>query len=185
MAFTASLYVRMYRAPGCNRLSVAAGIEATRPALRAPAIEVIAPGKGNSMGIQEDRLVEYFYEKFKGRVAIGVGYAEGLVEVFPLVLEDGAGNTLGSLAMAALSNERVTSVHIFHLNAFTGRCGHGSAILQLLCRKADQFSVTLSLSPIPAPNGTPDQISGRQLTDWYATFGFKGDGLLSRPPQTG
>ena len=136
------------------------------------------------MGTQEDRFVDYFYDRFKGRIAISVGYAEGLVEVFPLVLEEGDGQTLGSIAMATLSNEQITAVHIFHLNAFTGRCGNGSAILQILCRKADQLNVTLSLSPIPAPNGNPDQISGRQLTAWYATFGFEGDGLLCRPPQT-
>lgn len=135
------------------------------------------------MGIQEDRYVECFYAKYRGRVAIGVGYAQDMVEIFPFVLEDEGGNALGIIAMATLSNDQINSVHIFHLSAFMPNCGNGTKILEILCIKADRLNVTLSLSPIPSPNGKARQMNSVQLTRWYRKFGFTGDSLLCRIPK--
>ena len=136
------------------------------------------------METPEEQYVAYFYTAYKGRIAIGVGYAQDMVEVFPLVLDDAKGNALGIIAMATLSNNRINSVHIFHLGAFQAKRGDGSAILDILCLKADEMQVTLSLSPIPAPNGESGQITSGQLLRWYRKFGFTGDGLLQRAPRT-
>lgn len=135
------------------------------------------------MGIQEDRYVDCFYKQYNGRVAIGVGYAQDMREIFPFVLEDDIGKSLGIVAMATLSNEQINSVHIFHLGAFKSRCGNGSKILNILCLKADELDVMLSLSPIPSPNGEAAQINSEQLIGWYRKFGFRGDSLLCRSPQ--
>lgn len=134
------------------------------------------------MGTQEDRYVDCFYKKYSGRVAIGVGYAQGMVEVFPLVLEDGNGRALGIIAMATQSNEQTRYVHIFHLSVFNTGCGDGSKMLEILCLKADELNVMLSVSPIPSPNGKNRQMNGEQLTGWYRKYGFTGDAPLCRLP---
>jgi hypothetical protein len=128
--------------------------------------------------------VEFFYKTYRGRVAIGVGYAEDMREIFPFVLVDDDGNALGVIAMATLSNDAMDSVHIFHLSVFRTRRGNGSRILKILCLIADQLQVRLTLSPIPSPNGKTGQITGEQLIGWYRKFGFAGDAFLCRSPQT-
>ena len=40
------------------------------------------------MGIQESRYVNCFCQRFPGRIAIGVGYSQEMVELFPIVIED-------------------------------------------------------------------------------------------------
>ena len=134
------------------------------------------------MEIRENRFVDYFYKKYKGRVAIGVGYAQGMMEIFPFVYENDDGEAIGIIAMATLSNNHMNSVHIYHLSVFKSQCGNGSMMLKKLCLKADQFDVNLSLSPIPSPNGESGQINSKQLLGWYRKFGFKGDSLLYRSP---
>jgi hypothetical protein len=135
------------------------------------------------VGIREDRFVDCFYEKYRGRVAIGVGYGQDLMEIFPFVMEDDDGKALGIIAMATLSNEHMNSVHIFHFSVFHSRCGNGSKMLKILCLKADQLNIRLSLSPIPSPNGEPSQMNSEELSTWYRSFGFSGDSLLCRLPQ--
>lgn len=135
------------------------------------------------MGQHETRYIECFYSRFPGRVAIGVAYSQDLAEVFPIVIDDDRGNILGIVAMAAMTNDDMTSVHIFHFSVFRPKHGNGTRMLKVLCRKADQLNVTLSLSPIPSPNGEDHQITSRQLIGWYHKFGFRGDTLLSRQPQ--
>jgi GNAT superfamily N-acetyltransferase len=139
--------------------------------------------RGVSMGQREERFVNGYYEQYSGRVAIGVGYAPGMVEIFPFVLEDRHGKALGIVAMAALSNERTTSVHIFHISAFEQKKGDGSRMMRNLCREADRSQVALSLSPIPVANGRDRRISGSRLLTWYRQFGFAGDALLVRQPE--
>lgn len=136
------------------------------------------------MGTQEDRFVDGFYKKYKGRVAIGVGYAQDMVEIFPFVLEDDDGKALGIIAMATLSTEQLNSVHIFHLSVFRSGHGNGTRLLNILCVRADQLNVKLSLSPIPAPNGEAGLLDSHQLTRWYRQFGFTGDSLLCRLPRS-
>lgn len=134
------------------------------------------------MGTQEDRYVDWFYKRYSGRVAIGVGYAPGMVEVYPMVLENGRGRALGIIAMATQSNEKACCVHIFHLSVFNTGCGDGSKMLEIICQQADTLNVMLSLSPIPSPNGKNRQMNAEQLTSWYRKFGFTGDALLCRRP---
>jgi hypothetical protein len=135
------------------------------------------------MGLQENRYVASFYDKYKGRVAIGVGYGHNMVEIFPFLFEGDKGEALGIVAMAPLTGDEIESVHIFHLSVFRSNRGNGSIILKTLCLKADELGVTLSLSPIPTANGDAGLIDSRQLTRWYRTFGFRGDSLLCRLPK--
>ncbi len=134
------------------------------------------------MDTQESRYVDYFYDKFKGRVSIGVGYGQDMIEIFPFLFEGGDGQALGIAAMAPLLDDEINSVHIFHLSVFQSNCGSGSIMLEALCLKADELGVMLSLSPIPSPNGETGLIDNRQLISWYRKFGFQGDSLLCRPP---
>ena len=134
------------------------------------------------MGQREGRYVDFFYETFTERVAIGVGYAQNLEEVFPFVLRDRRGKALGIVAMAALSLESGDAVHIFHFSAFSPQHGDGGRMLEILCRKADELRVVLSLSPVPAPNGNDRQIGEKKLVAWYRHFGFAGNALLRRIP---
>lgn len=134
------------------------------------------------MGQQENRFLKSFYRRYPGRVAIGVAYSQDMLEVFPIVIDDEQGNTLGIIAMAAVTNAEMTSVHIFHFSVFRQRRGNGTRMLEIICRAADQLEVVLSLSPIPSPNGEDHQINDRQLIGWYHKFGFRGEALLSRQP---
>lgn len=135
------------------------------------------------MGRQENLFVSSFYKRYPGRIAIGVAYSQEMVEVFPIVIDDDQGHILGIVAMAAMTDGHIDAVHIYHFSVFQQRYGYGSKMLDVLCRKADQLNVILSLSPIPAPNGETQPISSRQLIGWYHKFGFKGETLLSRQPQ--
>jgi len=135
------------------------------------------------MGRREDQYVDDFYMRYKGRVAIGVGYAGDMMEVFPFVLKDRQNNALGIVAMATLPHDDAPVVHIFHFSVFEQRCGNGSKMLDTLCRKADQLNVTLTLSPIPSRNGKDDLISDADLIGWYHKYGFTGDLLLRRLPR--
>jgi GNAT superfamily N-acetyltransferase len=136
------------------------------------------------MGQRERRYVEGFYQRYSGRVAICVGYSQEMAELFPFVLEDGGGKALGIIAMAALTNEEMSTVHIFHFSAFKQWRGDGSKMLRHLCQTADRLSIILSLSPIPSPNGNNRLLDHQQLIAWYRKYGFKGESLLCRPPQT-
>ena len=135
------------------------------------------------MGLQENRYVNCFYDRFPGRIAIGVGYNQEMMELFPIVVEDDQHNVLGIVAMATLSTNDMQSVHIFHISVFLQNRGNGTKILELLCEKADKLNVILSLSPIPSPNGEDHQINCKQLVAWYRKFGFKGETLLCRKPR--
>ena len=135
------------------------------------------------MGIQESLYVDCFYQRFHGRIAIGVGYSQEMAELFPIVMEDDQKKALGIVAMATLSNDDLNSVHIFHLSAFIQNRGDGTKMLRLLCSKADKLNVILSLSPIPTPNGEEHQIGNKQLIAWYRKFGFRGETLLCRKPK--
>ncbi len=135
------------------------------------------------MGRQENQFIDFFYTRYPGRVAIGVAYAQDMLEVFPIVIDDDQGNILGIVAMSAMTNDDITSVHIFHFSVFEQKNGNGTKMLEILCREADKQNVILSLSPIPSPNGEDHQISSRELIDWYHRFGFRGESLLNRRPR--
>ena len=131
----------------------------------------------------ENLYVASFHKRFQGRVAICVGYSADMIEIFPIVIEDEKMGALGMVAMAAISNEDLTSVHLLHLSAFRPRRGNGSKMIVMLCQKADQLSVTLSVNPIPMHNGKDTQVSSKTLIDWYGQYGFRGDTLLIRKPR--
>lgn len=129
----------------------------------------------------ENDYVDYFYKKYQGRVAIGVGYNQDITEIYPLVYQTPCGKPIGIVALDVINNEK-TVVHIYHLGAFISGQGNGSQILHELCRQADNFNIYLSVSAIEMPVGGKPQMGGKHLTRWYKSFGFKGDaGLLRKP----
>jgi hypothetical protein len=131
---------------------------------------------------QEHDYVKYFYQRFEGRVAIGVGYDQNLSEIYPFVFEDSDGKALGIVALGAYSHENISYVHIYHIGSFKSDCGNGSKILQELCVQADNFQIILSLSPISMPGGEKTPMSTEQLRVWYGRFGFKGRSPFKRVP---
>jgi len=132
---------------------------------------------------RENHYVASFHKRFQGRIAISIGYSAEMVELFPIVIEDEQKRALGIVAMAAMSTAEGVSVHLYHFSAFQQRRGNGSKMLALLCKKADQLSVILTVDPTPSYNGKDLTISSRGLIGWYQKFGFRGETLLRRHPQ--
>jgi hypothetical protein len=132
---------------------------------------------------QENDYINYFYDKYKGRVAIGVGYADDLSEIYPFVFEDPGGAAIGLVALGEYMVESISYVHIYHIGSFMGRRGSGTQILEELCLQADKHQVILSLSPIYMPNGNDEVMSDEHLRDWYGRYGFKGVSHFKREPQ--
>jgi hypothetical protein len=130
----------------------------------------------------EKNYVNFFYEKFEGRVAIGVGYDQNLSEIYPFVFEDAGGKSIGLVALGVYTDDEINLVHIYHIGSFKGNRGNGSLILQQLCYQADRYQITLSLSPIFMPNGRNQPMSTEQLISWYGRFGFKGNSPFKREP---
>ena len=52
--------------------------------------------------VQENDYVNYFYDKYEGRVAIGVGYNQDLSEIYPFVFEDTDGKSIGIVALGVI-----------------------------------------------------------------------------------
>jgi len=116
-------------------------------------------------------------------VAIGVGYNQDLSEIYPFVFEDTAGKSIGVVALGVYLYEGVSHVHLYHIGSFKGNRGNGARILQELCLQADKYRITLSLSPIPMPNGANESMSSECLRKWYGKFGFKGRSHFLRAPR--
>ena len=131
---------------------------------------------------REHDYVNYFYEKYEGRVAIGVGYNQDLSEIYPFVFEDTAGKSIGLVALGVYLFEGIKYVHIYHMGSFKGNRGEGSQILQELCFQADKYRIILSLSPISMPNGENESMSNDCLRKWYGGFGFSGRSHVIREP---
>ena len=131
---------------------------------------------------QESDYVEYFYDKFDGRVAIGVGYNMDLSEIYPFVFENTAGNSIGIVALGVFKREDANYVHIYHIGSFKSCRGVGSQIIKALCLQADKFQITLSVSPVFMPNGKDKEMSDEHLGEWYGKYGFKGDSHFKRKP---
>ncbi len=64
---------------------------------------------------QEHAYVNYFYQKYEGRVAIGVGYGQDLSEIYPFVFEDTDGNAIGIAALGVYSNENILHINTLWL----------------------------------------------------------------------
>jgi hypothetical protein len=131
---------------------------------------------------QEYDYVKYFYEKYEGRVAIGVGYDQDLSEIYPFVFENKYGKSIGVVALGVYAHENINYVHIYHIGSFSSNRGNGSEILQELCFQADRYQIILSLSPIFMPNGKIEPMSTEQLMAWYGRFGFRGSSPFKREP---
>lgn len=128
---------------------------------------------------KENDYVNFFNNKFKGRIAIGAGYNEDLTEIYPIVFQNSSEEAIGIVALGVLSAEK-DIVHIYHLGAFVPNIGNGSIILSELCHQADAFGVCLGVSAISLPNGKNDTMESKLLEKWYKGFGFKGDSSLLR-----
>ncbi|WP_022665882.1 YkgJ family cysteine cluster protein [Desulfospira joergensenii] len=135
----------------------------------------------NPMAREMD-YVDYFYQKYRGRVSLGVGYHQNLSEIYPFIFQNVHGKPIGIVAMGAVSNGE-KAVHIYHIGSFVTRQGKGSQILQELCRKADCFNIHLSVSPVFMPNGKDPHMNYGLLTEWYEKFDFKGEANLLRSPR--
>jgi len=131
---------------------------------------------------QEHDYVNYFYKKYEGRVAIGVGYDQNVSEIFPFVFEDTNGKSIGVVALGVYTHDNINYVHIYHIGSFKSNRGNGSQILQELCFLADKYQIILSLSPIFMPNGKNEPMSTEQLKTWYGRFGFGGSSPFKRVP---
>ncbi len=134
--------------------------------------------------IKEQDFVNYFYEKYEGRVAIGVGYDQNLSEIYPFVYEDIAGKSIGIVALGAYRRDSISYVHIYHIGSFRSSRGDGNQILRALCSQADKYEIILSVSPISMPNGKDEPMSDERLREWYGKFGFKGFSHFIRKPCT-
>ena len=130
----------------------------------------------------EHDYVSFFYSKFEGRVAIGVGYDQNFAEIYPFVFEDTDGKSIGIVALGVYEHENINHVHIYHIGSFKNNRGNGGLILRQLCFQADKYQIILSLSPIFMPNGKHEQISTEQLRSWYGRFGFRGSSPFKREP---
>lgn len=130
----------------------------------------------------ENEYVNYFYSKYHGRMAIGVGYNQRLLEIFPFVFENTKKESIGVVALDVVTDD-LNAVHIYHLGAFVTNIGNGSKILHELCLKADKFKIILSVSPVSMPNGRSQNMDSEILTKWYERFGFKGIAGLIRKPK--
>ena len=56
---------------------------------------------------QEHNYVMYFYKKYEGRIAIGVGYDQDLAEIYPFVFEDTDGKSIGIVALGVYTYEKI------------------------------------------------------------------------------
>jgi hypothetical protein len=131
---------------------------------------------------RETEYVNYFYGKYHGRVAIGVGYNQDLSEIFPFVFQNANGDSIGIVALGVLPEENKL-VYIYHLGAFISKHGSGSIILKELCQQADRVGIRLSVSAINLANGKDPRMKAERLKKWYKSFGFKGDSGLIRNPK--
>ncbi len=86
------------------------------------------------------------------------------------------------LRVAVIAGEN-PAVHIHHIGAFVTRQGDGSLILAELCRKADCFNISLSVSHVYLPNGKDPRIAFDCLLKWYNRFDFSGNSNLMRMPR--
>ena len=128
---------------------------------------------------KEIQYVDYFYEKYQGRVAIGVGYGNDLSEIFPFVFLDDSGEAIGIVALGVIHDIEYF-VYIYHISAFRPKQGYGSIILKELCSQADRFNIDLSVSAIFIDNGKDQDMDTNKLIQWYQHHGFNGTSGMVR-----
>lgn len=131
---------------------------------------------------QEQGYVRYLYDRYPGRIAIGVGYDMDMEEIFPFVFESPKGDSLGIVALSAVQHAAGPAVYIFHFSTFSPNHGSGRIMLGELCRLADHYQVVLSLSPFTLPNGSVNLMDSKKLKSWYVSYGFGGNPSFRREP---
>lgn len=148
-----------------------------------PSLTEFRPKAGQADAGKEFEYVDYFYGKYQGRVALGVGYDQNFSEIYPFIFQNAYGHPIGIVAMGIVDTGEKLNVHIHHIGAFITQKGAGSLILNELCRKADCFNIRLGVSPVYMPNGTDPQMDFDRLSEWYNRFNFKGESYLMRTPR--
>jgi hypothetical protein len=128
-----------------------------------------------------ENYIHFFYEKYIGRVAIGVGYNENLSQIFPFVFQNDNNKSTGIVAMGTVPDDEYT-VYLYHIGVFEPQRGNGSQILNELCMQADRFNIALKTSAFVLSDGKNPEMTAKQLIGWYKKFGFKENhGLLRNP----
>ena len=64
-----------------------------------------------------NQYVNNFYEKYEGRVTIGVGYGKNLSEFFPFIFTNTAGDAIGIVVLGVVP-ESEDNFHIYYMGAF-------------------------------------------------------------------
>jgi hypothetical protein len=77
-----------------------------------------------------------------------------------------------------------TTVELNHISTKAGSRGTGLATkaMALLTDYADQFNVVLRLGVASDADGRNGSMTGEQLVDWYAGWGFEGGQVMRRTP---
>jgi hypothetical protein len=128
-----------------------------------------------------ENYIHFFYEKYIGRVAIGVGYAEDLSQIFPFVFQNNNKESIGIVALGAVQDID-DAVYLYHIGAFEPRRGNGSRIMKELCKQADIFEIALKTSAFVLSDGKNPEMTSEKLIGWYEKYGFKEDQGLFRNP---
>ncbi len=130
----------------------------------------------------ELNYVNYFYQKYKGRVALSAGYDQNHSEIFPFIFQNAYGAPIGIVAMGVTGNGK-KKVHLYHVGSFMPKIGDGNLMMKELCRKADCFDIQLSVSPAFMANDKNRSIDHTWLSQWYEKFNFKGNPNFLRSPR--
>jgi hypothetical protein len=128
-----------------------------------------------------ENYIRFFYKKYIGRVAIGVGYNEDMAQIFPFVFQNNKNESIGIVAMGVV-HDQDDAVYLYHIGAFEPRCGNGSRMLKELCRQADKFEIALKASAFVLSDGKNTGMTTEKLVGWYQKFGFKECQGLQRNP---
>jgi hypothetical protein len=77
-----------------------------------------------------------------------------------------------------------TTVELNHISTKPGSRGGGLAtkVMGLLTDCADQYNVVLRLGVASDADGRDGSMTGEQLEDWYAGWGFEGGHVMRRSP---
>ncbi len=109
---------------------------------------------------------------------------EGMIDAFYDVFDTSglAGQVTVSLMLDP--NAPNTTVELNHISTKAGSRGGGLAnkAMELLTDHADQYNVVLRLGVASDANGRDGSMTGEQLVDWYAGWGFEGGQVMRRSP---
>ena len=127
------------------------------------------------------QFVKHLYSRFPGRIPVPVGGGMKGV-VYPLVMYDGP-EALGCIGCAWHDGLRDNEVQVYHFSAFLPGRGHGTRMMEQVCKLADQFGVALTLMPQPRWTESDEPLDEVALRQWYKKFDFAGLGYITRIAQ--